>query len=81
MHPLIQASKFIEQHMEVFDTRQSQCECCGMIKYENFREAQSHKELGALAKNSVIVIPCRTQIPFDEDRGWSVYRFDFRDHC
>ena len=50
MHPLIQASKFIEQHMEVFDTRQSQCECCGMIKYENFREAQSHKELGALAK-------------------------------
>lgn len=50
MHPLVQAAELIEQHLLTLNTESSICECCELIRYEDFYEAQQHKELTAMAR-------------------------------
>lgn len=50
MHPLIQAAELIEQHLLTLNTMQGVCKCCSLTYYEDFYEAQQHKELTAIAR-------------------------------
>jgi len=45
---LIDAARLIQEAMASLDTTASTCACCGVTKYDHFREFQAHRELEAV---------------------------------
>lgn len=47
---LTQAANIIEAYIAMLNNEQSICECCGLVKYENFRAHQQFEELTAVVR-------------------------------